>query len=80
MDPANPYHDVASDPKWSFSTMSRDFHRIESEGRQLQRKLQGLPEESSCVISWEKRIELLCICYIMFATCFKEKKMKENIN
>ncbi|XP_063396444.1 2'-5'-oligoadenylate synthase 1-like [Mytilus trossulus] len=51
MDPANPYHDVASDPKWSFSTWCRDFHRIESEGRQLQRKLQGLPEESSCVIS-----------------------------
>ncbi|XP_052074431.1 2'-5'-oligoadenylate synthase 1-like isoform X2 [Mytilus californianus] len=49
LDPSNPYHDVASDPN-----MSTDCSRIESKGKQLQRKLEGLPEfseESGCVVS-----------------------------
>ncbi|CAG2235243.1 OAS [Mytilus edulis] len=52
LDPSNPYHDVASDPN-----MSTDCSRIESKGKQLQRKLEGLSEfselseESGCVVS-----------------------------
>ncbi|VDI54823.1 2'-5'-oligoadenylate synthetase [Mytilus galloprovincialis] len=52
LDPSNPYQDVASDPN-----ISTDCSRIESKGKQLQRKLDGLSEfselseESGCVVS-----------------------------
>lgn len=51
LDPANPFHDLSSDPQWSMPSFRRDCSRIESKGKALQRKLGVLPEESSCVVS-----------------------------